>query len=136
MESQSEFQLSVPAAQFERAKDLLGIQIAHGEKTDCPSDDEIQAAMELPLQDDLSVIAHETRQDWDPDSWSPEDATVEVWGGNKKWHGETIELSLRENRIHFRSNSKQGIRKVFVMPEDEARAREIVKEVVEGVPPE
>lgn len=136
LEPRPEFQVSVPNSQFDRAKDLLGIQFAHGEEADYPSDDEIQAAMELPLQDDLTVTIDEPQPDWDPDNWNPADATVEVWSGDQKEHGETIELSLRENRIHFRSDAKREVRKIFVMPEDEARAREIVKEVVEGAPPE
>ena len=43
---------------------------------------------------------------------------------------------LRENRIHFRHSETGGEYQLFVLPEDETRAREIVREVVEGVPPE
>lgn len=76
MESRSEFQVSVPASQFERGKDVLGIQIAHGEEGDYPDGEEIHTAMELPVQDD--VTADETSRGWDPDNWYPEDATVEI----------------------------------------------------------
>jgi hypothetical protein len=133
LEPRAEFQVSVLSSQFERAKDLLGIQIAHGEEADFPDEAEIQAAMELSVPDDVAV--EEIRSDWDPSNWYPEDAIVEVWGGDAKKHGETIELSLRENRIHFRFDKRRDSLKIFVMPEDEARAREIVKEVVEGMPP-
>jgi|SRR5215831_8975982 len=130
-----EFQLSVPHPAFERAKDLLGIQIAHGEEADFPDGDEMQAAMELPAREDIAET-EETRSDWDPTNWYPEDATVEVWSGDARRPGETIELSLRENRIHFRSDKCGDSLKIFVTLEDETPAREIVKEVVEGVPPE
>jgi hypothetical protein len=75
--------------------------------------------------------------DWNPSSWFPEDATLEIWSGNRKDWGSTIEMSLKENRINFRTES-QGNEptRIFVMPEDEMRAREIVREIVEGVPPE
>jgi hypothetical protein len=44
--------------------------------------------------------------------------------------------SLRENQIHFRFTQSGGKNTLFVLPEDESRAREIVREVVEGAPPE
>jgi hypothetical protein len=50
--------------------------------------------------------------------------------------GEIIELALRENQIHARFEKAAGKNAIFVLPEDEARAREIVREVVEGAPPE
>ena len=134
MESQSEFQLSVPASQFGRAKDLLGIQIAHGEEADYPDGEEIQTAMELPLRDDPPSEATHTDSKSLP--WFPEDAIVEVWSGDTRRQGETVELSLRENSIRFRAEARRGQLRIFVIPEDEAKAREIVREIVEGVPPE
>jgi hypothetical protein len=47
-----------------------------------------------------------------------------------------IEMALRENQIHARFEKADEKNAIFVLPEDEIRAREIVKEIVEGTPPE
>jgi len=68
----------------------------------------------------------------------PEDATVEVWsGGGEDTDRDTkdmIEMSLRENDLLCRSEAEKGRIKVLVLPEDEAKAKEIVREIVEGAP--
>ena len=46
------------------------------------------------------------------------------------------ELSLKENLIPFRSVvADDGVRKFFVRREDESRAREILREIEDGMPP-
>lgn len=75
-------------------------------------------------------------KDWHPTLWNPEEATVQVWSDKQSYPGEIIEMALRENQIHARFEKAEGRNAIFVLPEDEIRAREIVKEVVEGVPPE
>jgi hypothetical protein len=74
--------------------------------------------------------------DWDPTNWNPEDATVKVWSGEQSYPGEMIEMALRENQIHARFEKAEGRNAIFVLPECAARAREIVREVVEGAPRE
>jgi hypothetical protein len=47
-----------------------------------------------------------------------------------------VEASLRENNIHARTEiAEGGSGKVFVMPGDASRAKEIVREIDEGAPP-
>jgi hypothetical protein len=74
--------------------------------------------------------------DWDPANWNPEHATVQVWSGEHAYPGEMTQMALRENQIHVRFDTTRGRCAIFVQPEDEARAREIVREIVEGAPPE
>ena len=76
-------------------------------------------------------LAGSGREDWDPD-----DASVEVWSSSESYPGEFIAQALQENQIHSRFDQRRGQSAIFVMPEDEKRAREIVREIVEGVPPE
>ena len=76
------------------------------------------------------------RRDWDPGDWNAEEATAEGWSGEQSYLGQMIEMALRENQIHARFEKAEGRNAIFVLPEDEARAREIVREVVEGTPPE
>ena len=46
-----------------------------------------------------------------------------------------IDLSLDANHIHCRCDSdKPGVKKIFVRPEDESMAGEIVREIIEGTP--
>jgi hypothetical protein len=76
-------------------------------------------------------LAGSGREDWDPD-----DACVEVWSSAESYLGEFITQALQENQIHSRHDQRNGKYAIFAMPEDEKRAREIVREILEGVPPE
>jgi hypothetical protein len=70
--------------------------------------------------------------DWDPTNWNPREATLGVWSSEQSYPGEMIVMALRENQIHARFEKVDGRNSIFVLPEDETRAREIVKEVVEA----
>lgn len=104
---------------------------------DSPSAEEAEQFLSLP--DDPAAVEAGPR-DYQP--WFPEDATAEVFAepiGSARDEQESkanmIEMSLRENLIHSRNEDSNGSRKVFVLPEDEPRAREIVREVTTGSPP-
>jgi len=113
----------------------MATEIASEGVLDFDDSEEDQAIMELPARDALPV--EEVHGDWNPKNWYPEDATLEVWGGNLKEKGFVVEMSLKENRINYRAAMESDeLKRVFVMPEDEARAREIVREIAEGTPPE
>jgi hypothetical protein len=82
-----------------------------------------------------SSISEPKRRDTYLDPWYPEDATVEVWSQDVDDLSSAIELSLDANHIHCRCDSdKPGAKKIFVRPEDESLAREIVREIIEGTP--
>jgi hypothetical protein len=122
------FEIGVPFSLFGRAE--AAVKDAYG------ADDEqasasVAASPELPESTEPS----ETRPGWEPGNWFPEDATSEIWAGDQPEMGELLAASLRENQIHSRLVDAGGTHKLFVMPEDDARARELVREVVEGVPP-
>jgi hypothetical protein len=77
---------------------------------------------------------------------NPEEATVEVWSGKDLRTAAMIVSSLRENQILCRSvpviadpknaSDEAPPATLFVFPEDERRAKEIVREIVDAVPPE
>jgi hypothetical protein len=94
-----------------------------------------QAALELPAAEN-STADETVGGDSYLGKWHPEDATVEVWSQSAENTSSLVELSLKENLIRFRSHSQDGTRKFFVLPEDESRAREIVREIRVSVPPE
>lgn len=86
----------------------------------------------------------------DPDRWDPSNATAEVWSGTDGGAADMIVASLRENGIHWRVDDGSAPQSdeanptedeaesvlaagqpitVFVLPEDEHRAKEIVREI-------
>ena len=68
--------------------------------------------------------------------WFPEDATVKVWSAANRGEaqGEFLMAALHENGVRCRVDRAEQGNEIYVLPEDEARAREIVKEVVENTP--
>ena len=68
--------------------------------------------------------------------WFPEDATVNVWSADALEQSEFLVAALHENGIHCRLDEQGTHAKLFVLPHDAARAREIIREVVDQTPPE
>ena len=139
MRPQQEFEIAVPTSEFQKAKEILGIQIELGE-VDLPTEEEIHAVMELPDEEDVATVER-IQDDWDLANWDPEDATVEIWSGDESKgasdKGWIIELALNENRIQSRADIlEDGSRHFFVRPGDEGQAREIVREIMDAAPPE
>jgi hypothetical protein len=134
LNNQSPYELCVPASLYEKAelaiKEAFGTDETTGEDAVAllPAPDRNPADFEKGLRDAIA----------DANEWLgpryPEDATVEVWAGENVDTKEMIEISLRENDVLNRSEEEEGQHKVLVLPEDEARAKEIVREVVEGTP--
>jgi hypothetical protein len=106
------------------------------EQWDFQDEEEQQRLIGFP-EDDGGPTQDEPR-DYKP--WCPEDATVEIYSESadqvadrRAW---MVEASLRENLIQSRTDDlEDGSRRVSVMPEDESRAREIVREILDGSPP-
>ena len=92
---------------------------------------------QVETQDEFSSPEDSTNsRHWDPDHWYPEDATVEAWSGDQPELGELIVASLQENQVHAHLDCTAGKCALFVLPGDEARAREIVREIIDATPPE
>jgi hypothetical protein len=127
--TKSAFEIGVPFSRFDQAE--AAIKEAYG-GDDEPVSEEVARTMELPEV----VEAREARPDWDPRDWYPEDATLEIWEGGQAEMGELLAASLGENQIHARVAESGSAYRLFVLPGDETRAREIVREVIEAVPPE
>jgi hypothetical protein len=66
----------------------------------------------------------------------PEEATAEVWAGERGGIAQMLEICLRENGISCVMDESGRSTRIRVVPESESRAREIIREVVEGTPPE
>jgi len=129
--AEEHYEIGVPSqfsgqAKAELAKGNWGFQ----------DEEEQERIIGFPEDDGRPVV--EGPRDFKP--WYPEDATVEIYSEStresedqKAW---MVEAGLRENLIRSRTEDlEDGLRKVFVMPEDETQAREIVREIREGSPP-
>jgi hypothetical protein len=138
MQADWRFQIGVGSSDYERARGVLGIedqtQAADGDESE-PDDSDSDDGAGFPDADGpTSSVAN---RDWDAAIWFPEDATAEVFSEAAPEHANMIEMSLRENLIRCRKDALEGgLTKLFVLPQSEARAREIIHEIVEDVPPE
>jgi hypothetical protein len=70
------------------------------------------------------------------EDWNEDDPVVEAWNGDKEEFADTLTACLREIGIESRKLSEAGHWRLVVRPEQESRAREVVREVVEASPPE
>jgi hypothetical protein len=143
--SHARFEIWVPVEEAEQARELLQ-QLGSGEESGPGEAD----ASETPAEGESPEGEHDgderavrARGVADPDA-----ATAEAWPGGDAEMGEMIRASLRENGIYFsagpdkpdgpepqsESEGDAPAEGIFVLPEDEARAKEIVREIVEGTP--
>lgn len=129
----------VPSSFARRATEILEQMNPAGDPQ-LPAD-EYDTSNEIPAEDDLPEGEGEHR---DFQHWNAEDATVELWTGQDTDLANMIMASLRENQIPCRSSrddaeferATQSPERLYVLPEDEARAKEIVREIVDAVPPQ
>ncbi len=70
------------------------------------------------------------------EDFNPDDATSQVWSGADGNMAQSIDVCLREVGIGCVVNESSGNFGVCVEPAAEARAKEIVREIVEQTPPE
>jgi hypothetical protein len=92
--------------------------------------EEEPADVEIPAQDNVSapepplLIATE------------EHPAAEVWKGNDERIAQFLTAAMQENEIPIHLENPRDQTRIFVSAANEARAREIVREIVEGAPPE
>ena len=125
--NQAPYEVGVPASLYEKAE--LAIQEAFGTDEQTGED---AVPLLPPPEEDLRT----TKREVESGEWYPEDATALAWDGDAADWRNMIEMSLKENDIRMRWEMKDGKPQLFVLPEDEERAKEIVREILEGQPPE
>jgi hypothetical protein len=91
---------------------------------------ELEALAELPAEDDASAASEVV-----PPACKEESATFQVWSSDEPKLARFIVESLRENEIPTRAENHGEQTAIFVPPACEFRAREIIREVVEAMPP-
>jgi hypothetical protein len=139
------FEVYVPADRVNSAREALK-QVADLEESEKPSESGI---LEIPAEDgapEESAYDQEEEERGDRINRDPLDATVEVWSGQSRELAAMIASSLRENHIPSRSDPDMAepqnashatpAVRLLVFPEDEKRAKEIIREIVDAAPPE
>jgi hypothetical protein len=92
--------------------------------------EEEPADLEIPAQDGVAttepplVVATETHP------------TVEVWKGNDDRIAQFLTAAMQENEIPIHIENPGDETRIYVSASNDKRAREIVREVVHGAPPE
>ena len=151
-----EFEVYVPAGLRSAAREAVRQADPGVEDPRQPSDSQQlldSGILEIPaeegLLDEEGALSEEDERR-DPLNFDPQDATVEVWSGKGADLAAMIASSLRENHIPYRRDpgeSKSEITeaeiasddapvRLLVLPDDERRAKEIVREIIDAVPPE
>jgi hypothetical protein len=93
-------------------------------------------SLELP-ESDIPESDEQSSQLLDSsDIWDEDDPVAEVWNGDKEEFADTLMACFREIGIASRKLSEAGHWRLVVRPEQEFRAKEIVREVVDASPPE
>jgi len=73
----------------------------------------------------------------DDNGWYPEDLEFLLWTGSSVDALDSVGMALREHEIAYRVEVEEPDRaKIFIHPDDESRAQEILREVGEGQAPE
>ena len=68
------------------------------------------------------------------ENWHEDDPVAEVWSGDSETFADNLIICLREIRIASHKLPEAGHWSVVVRPEQQERAKEIVREVVEARP--
>jgi hypothetical protein len=118
------FEVAVHYPDLRRAKEILERLLSEGELADV----EIHAEDEEPSNAESIVEAS-------PSPAVDEQATISVWAGDDARIVEFLAAALRENEIPIRAVSEGALTVMYVPPSSALRAREIVREITEGVPP-
>jgi hypothetical protein len=138
-----EFEVYVPVGLMSSAREAL--QQANLAEDDSEELTE-SGTLEIPAEEGAPDYPNDTNDErGDPLNFDPQDATVEIWSGQDFDMAAMVASSLRENHIPYRSdsditepNSASGetpAARLLVFPEDEKRAKEIVRQIVDAVPP-
>jgi hypothetical protein len=93
-------------------------------------------SLALPVSDEVDPDQDTTTLSDTPDDWDGEVAVREVWSGEKEDFADTLVACLREIGVPSRKLGEAGRWRLLVRSDQEARATEIVREVVEASPPQ
>ena len=127
-------EICVPSADEERARKILAGFLGSLDLDEL-TPEEI-ASLALPESNNDSHDEDTTIQSGLPEDWDIDEPESQVWGGEAEDFANTLMACFRENGIPSRKFAEGSRWRVVVRPEQEIRAKQIVREVVEARPPE
>ena len=98
------------------------------------TDEQIES-LALPPSDDVEPNEVASVSSDAPEDWDDQQPVSEVWKGDEEQFANNLTACFRENSIPSHKLAEGGHWRLVVRPEQEARAKEIVREVVEAAPP-
>ncbi|HKV24825.1 MAG TPA: hypothetical protein VJN93_09570 [Candidatus Acidoferrum sp.] len=113
------FEVAVPSSNFAAAEQILDRLL-----------NEEPADLELPASDDSPPPAA-----LPPKPSSVGATTSPVWSGTDPQQAKFLAQALKENEIPVRLDVHSDQTTLYVPPEEETLAREIIREILEGTPP-
>jgi len=131
------YQIRVLSTDYERASKLI-YGADKNENEDEDDDLSSDSSDVSVLNPGLFIVGRDEPKEPPDDligKWFPEDATCDVWAGTDPGLPQILRDCLRENGIGSRVEIIHGATHLFVCPADEAHAREVVRQVVDGTPP-
>ena len=131
--TKNRYEIGVAEQDYGRAKEITGEIPLVQVEAEAEQDEEIPAVPEMGQAGSDWVGGGRALQEQE---WYPEDATRLAWEGEPADSQHMIEMCLKENDIRMRWEMQDGKPQLFVLPEDEERATEIVREILQGQPPE
>lgn len=108
---------------------VSSVDIAAAEKILDKLLDEEPVDVELPAADDATPPAAA------PAPSHLGKTTSAIWSGDDAERADFLLQALKENEIPVRLEKQAGHSTLFVPPEEETLAREIIREILEGAPP-
>jgi hypothetical protein len=136
-------QIRVLSTDYDHARTLLyGPDENEDDYEDEIAKEDEQSSTESPRKDKPMLGIFSFDDEESPESrndivgeWFAEDATCEVWTGNVPGMPKILHDCLQEIGIGSRDEIVDGTTHLYVYPADEQNAREVIRQVVEGVPP-
>jgi hypothetical protein len=123
------FEVAVHHSDLPKAKKILERLLSEGELAD----------VELPAQDQApggEAPSDEARRRPQHNAVAGEQPTVSVWAGSDPRTIEFLIAALQENEIPIRKVNDKELTVIYVPPSNAPRAREIIREITEGIPPQ
>jgi hypothetical protein len=98
------------------------------------TEEEIES-LALPEKEDTDQDESVNRAIDPTEDWDNDEPATEIWAGAAENLADTLIACFRENGVASRKLTENGRWRLVVRPAQQARAKEIVREVVEASPP-
>jgi hypothetical protein len=125
----------VSAENLERAKKVLADLEAWDEPEELSEGDPESSGLPESIGSEKDVDEEDDVEADSSEEWHDDDLVAEVWKGSEEDLADTLSICLREVGIGSHKSLEGGVWRLVVRPEKEARAKEVVREVVEASPP-